>query len=262
MERATNAQDGTRIAFDVVGTGEPMLLVHGTGMSSAMWRDEGYVEPLATRHRLILVDLRGHGDSDKPHHEAAYTMDRLSADLVAVLDAVEAERAHLLGYSAGARIGFNLAARDQDRLISLLLGGGTARSQHDEFDEVFFPGSIDVLDTGDTAEFLRRLAEAKGPAVETAAREFLDADPPAMAAWFRASRDAPGLTDEQLAGIVVPTLLFAGSQDAARLRDSRAAQQVMPHARLVEIAGRDHITTLAATHDVVSSVEGFLDELD
>ncbi|MCL3837242.1 alpha/beta fold hydrolase [Aeromicrobium duanguangcaii] len=262
MEHATNAQDGVRVAFDVVGGGTPMLLVHGTGLSSAMWRDEGYVERLSGHHRLILVDMRGHGDSDKPHDETAYTMERLSSDLHAVLDQAGVDRAHLLGYSAGARIGFNFAVRHQDRLLSLLLGGGSAKSQHDEFDQVFFPGCIDVLDTGDMAEFLRRLAQAKGSAAATAARAFLDADPQAMAAWFRAARDAPGLTDEQLATIEVPTLLFAGSQDAPRLRDSLAAAQVMPHARTVEIRGRDHMTTLAATRAIVSSVERFLADLD
>ncbi|WP_181313018.1 alpha/beta fold hydrolase [Nocardioides campestrisoli] len=258
MEHARNPDDGVRIAFDVVGEGEPMLLVHGTGLSSQMWRGAGYVEPLSASHRLLLVDLRGHGRSDKPHEESAYSMARVTGDLVAVLDEVGVERAHLLGYSAGARVGFNLGALHPGRLLSLLLGGGSARSQRGGLDQIFFPDCAAVLENHDMAEFVRRWEQAGGAPAEPVRRAFLANDPRAMAAWFRASEDAPGLSDQQLRALDVPALLFAGSLDHARLRDSRAAQAVLPDAQVAEVSGHDHLSTISASQEVVPLVERFL----
>ena len=78
--------DGVRIHYEVVGHGEPLVLYHGLTGSGERWRDTGYVAGLENGHRLILIDARGHGQSDKPHDPAAYGRRRQAADVIAVLD--------------------------------------------------------------------------------------------------------------------------------------------------------------------------------
>jgi pimeloyl-ACP methyl ester carboxylesterase len=78
----------------------------------------GVARPLADRHRVVRVDLLGHGRSDAPHESAAYAMERCTAQLAGVLDALAIPRAHLLGYSMGGRIALALAALHPGRVAS------------------------------------------------------------------------------------------------------------------------------------------------
>lgn len=81
MQDARNPVDGTRIAYQVVGTGTPLLMVHGTALSHSIWRGFGYVKALQDHYRMILVDMRGHGRSEKPHTSDSYAMDLVVGDL-------------------------------------------------------------------------------------------------------------------------------------------------------------------------------------
>ena len=86
------------------------------------------------------LDLRGHGRSDKPQHEDAYSMDLLVGDVAAVLDAAGAQAAHYVGYSAGSRIGFSLLASSPERVKTFTAAGGTYRSPAGQIASIFFPG--------------------------------------------------------------------------------------------------------------------------
>src|SRR5262249_18139552 len=101
---------GTRIYYQSEGTGPPLVLQHGFSQSIEDWYECGYVDALKHDYRLILVDARGHGSSDKPHDPAAYGLDKRAGDVVAVLDAIGISRAHFWGYSMGSWIGFGMAA--------------------------------------------------------------------------------------------------------------------------------------------------------
>jgi pimeloyl-ACP methyl ester carboxylesterase len=116
--------DGTRIAYEVTGTGPALLLLHGGGQTRRSWNERGYVEPLSKQFTVITVDLRGNGDSDKPRGADAYALDRVLADLLAVADAAKAPRFVLWGFGHGATIGRYLAARS-DRVIASVLVGAT-----------------------------------------------------------------------------------------------------------------------------------------
>jgi pimeloyl-ACP methyl ester carboxylesterase len=84
----------------------------------------GYPAALGGAYRLVLIDPRGHGESDKPHDTAAYAHELMADDVVAVLDDLGIARAHYFGYSMGAGIGFVLAARAPQRFHSFVFGGG------------------------------------------------------------------------------------------------------------------------------------------
>ena len=112
-----------RIHYEVEGAG-PALLIHTGFVSWARdWYTLGYVEALQSDYRLILLDPRGQGESDKPHTPEAYGVDHRVEDVIAVLDAADVDRVRYWGYSMGGRIGFDLALRYPQRVSTLLLGG-------------------------------------------------------------------------------------------------------------------------------------------
>ena len=123
MPYANNA--GVRIHYEVDGTGPALVLHHGFTQCLEDWSECGYVAALRPRYQVILVDARGHGDSDKPHDEASYTLDRRTADVTTVLDALGLEKAHFWGYSMGGRIGFGMARYAPDRVDKLVIASNT-----------------------------------------------------------------------------------------------------------------------------------------
>jgi pimeloyl-ACP methyl ester carboxylesterase len=118
--------DGIRIHYQVEGDGPPLVMQHGYTDSIETWYELGYVDALKKGHRLILVDARGHGASDKPHDTAAYANDLRVADIVAVLRELNIPRADYFGYSMGGRIGFMMAQYAPDRVRGLIIGGAGA----------------------------------------------------------------------------------------------------------------------------------------
>lgn len=114
--------DGTRIAYEMGGTGPALMLLHGAGQTRAEWDALGYLTPLAERFTVIRVDLRGFGDSGKPTDVAAYSVDKHVEDLLAVADAAKVASFSVWGYGRGAVIGRYLAARS-DRVQALVYAG-------------------------------------------------------------------------------------------------------------------------------------------
>jgi pimeloyl-ACP methyl ester carboxylesterase len=92
--RATSS-DGAQIAFETAGRGDPLVLLHGFFGDRATWRSAGHVDALAADYRLILIDGRGHGDSDAPHRPASYRIGQQVDDVLAVLDSLGVGRAAL-----------------------------------------------------------------------------------------------------------------------------------------------------------------------
>lgn len=260
MEFATNTSDGTRIAYQVVGSGPALLLVHGSLLTHTIWRTFGYVKALRPSRTLILVDMRGHGRSDKPHDVDAYRMESIVGDLVAVLDATDISVADYWGYSYGARAGLTLAARAPQRIGSLVLGGGSHGPQRGAFDRLFFPGCADVLAHRGMDGFIEEWNKHRLFPVDAATRAVFSAnDASAMAAYFRASDAEPGLPDSALEKFDVPSLFYVGSEDETRLEDSRSAAELVPNAEFHIIDGFDHSTTPAAGAEVLGVVQPFLE---
>jgi pimeloyl-ACP methyl ester carboxylesterase len=102
--------DRTRIAYDVTGSGPVVILLHGGGETRRSWHDAGYVARLAREFTVVTMDIRGNGESDKPPTVAAFSPARLNQDVLAVANAVKAERFAIWGFSYGANVGRYLAA--------------------------------------------------------------------------------------------------------------------------------------------------------
>lgn len=120
--RFVTSADGTRIAYDVRGSGPAIVLLHGGGQTRQVWHRAGYVERLAKEFTVVTVDIRGNGDSDKPSSPEAYQFERINADILAVADAVKAPRFALWGFSYGANVGRYLASRS-DRVNAMVYIG-------------------------------------------------------------------------------------------------------------------------------------------
>jgi pimeloyl-ACP methyl ester carboxylesterase len=124
MPRVDNK--GISIHYRVEGNGPPLVLGHGITDSSDFWYERGYVEALKPKYRLVLIDFRGHGQSDKPHDPPSYTVAKVASDIVAVLDDLGMKTAAYWGYSMGGRIGFALARHALDRVSCFVIGGAPA----------------------------------------------------------------------------------------------------------------------------------------
>lgn len=126
MPYASNPLDACRVYFEEDGSTEgPAVVIHG-GLLDCVddVRDSGIVKGLPrSEYRLIYVDHRGLGRSDKPFDGEAYAMRRRVADVVAVLDALRIERAHFIGMSWGGRLGYGIGEHASDRVLSLVCGG-------------------------------------------------------------------------------------------------------------------------------------------
>ena len=121
----TNAS-GVRIHYELAGRVDapPLVLVHGyTANASTQWRIPGWVDFLAPDRRLLMVDLRGHGKSEKPRREKSYSLALLASDVLAAMDAAAIPRADIMGYSMGTMVTIELLLEHGERFDRAILGG-------------------------------------------------------------------------------------------------------------------------------------------
>jgi pimeloyl-ACP methyl ester carboxylesterase len=227
--------DGLRIAtYDFpadTGPNAPVvLMVHGFASSAiANWQSTGWTRELTrTGHRVIALDQRGHGASAKPHDPAAYTMQKLVADVATVIDTYLLDELAFVGYSLGARVGWHAALELPHRLTRLVLGG--------------------IPDGDPLTRF--RVDEA---------RTFLDDGEPVAdrltAAYLNMAGGVPGNDLTALVSLVEgmrggaqpdpanppaqPVLFATGSEDRI-LDKSRGLADATPRGEFFEIPGRGH----------------------
>ena len=260
MPFATN--ESVRIYYEVEGAGEPLVLVHQLSSSLQSWRDNGFVEPLKQEHRLILVDARGHGQSDKPHEAEAYTPDRMADDVIAVLDALGVAQAHYLGYSLGAMMGLVLAGRAPGRWCSLMLGGidPLGRSTEAERQTMVMGRAMlaKAAAVGGGQVAVARM-ESSGRSLPAETREMLlNNDPAALVAAIDGMMTWPG-AGEDLASISTPCLIWAGAADSLHDR-AREAAGCMPSVTFVSVPGLDHNQAGARSDLVLPHIQKFLRE--
>jgi pimeloyl-ACP methyl ester carboxylesterase len=112
-----------KIHYTVEGAGPLVVLQHGLFLDAASWRRIGLIDTLAGTYRVACVDSLGHGFSDKPSDSAFYDQEQRSNDIVAVIDDLGYEQAHLVGHSMGGWLGVGVAKYHPNRLSSLVVGG-------------------------------------------------------------------------------------------------------------------------------------------
>jgi pimeloyl-ACP methyl ester carboxylesterase len=239
---------GARIYYEVEGEGPPLVLVHGFTDSLEGWREYGYVEELKKEHRLILIDARGHGGSDKPHDpEAAAGLERRPADVVAVLDDLGIDRAHYFGYSLGGWIGLGLAKYAPERVRSLIIGGAQPYGQSMELYRQGLTRGIE----GWVAVVEKMLGSPITPGMK---ERLLSNDIQALSASV--ANDRPDISGI-LPTTTMPCLLYAGEADPLCPLVERCASE-LPDARFFSLPGLNHIQGAVRSDLVLPHVVEFL----
>jgi pimeloyl-ACP methyl ester carboxylesterase len=229
--------DGVSLYYETNGpdAGPPIVLVHGFCSDYHLnWVGTRWQETLSGAGRRVLgLDCRGHGHSEKPHDPSAYDMATMAADVVRLLDNLGIERADFLGYSMGARIGLQTAVDHSDHLGRIVLGGigdwrGTGRA---ELIARRLRGDENVLDPA--AQMFYEFA---------ASRPINDLE--ALACCILGQQH-PVLEDSRIGAIQAPVAIMAGDQDPI----ARGAPQLagrIPGARYIPIDGRNHMNAVPA----------------
>jgi pimeloyl-ACP methyl ester carboxylesterase len=242
MSYARNALDGRRVYFeDNGGDGAPVVLHGGFLDSVDEVRESDIVRALpADEFRLIYVDHRGLGRSDKPHDAEAYAMPIRAADAVAVLDELDLGRAHFVGTSWGGRLCFGIGEHAPRRVRSLVIGGQQPYRWPDSpLTRAVTDGLAKARTEGMEAliQALEMFWDVRFP--ETRRRRWLDNDPAALEAAWRTALSEGAISDD-LRAWRVACLIFIGAGDADFLDQGRRAADEIPNAEFVSLEGRDH----------------------
>ena len=227
---------GLRIRYEAVGEGPTVILHHGGGFRLESWDLAGWVQPLAAKHRVVSFDARGNGESDKPTDPANYALEVMVDDVLAVANACDAATFHYLGFSLGAKVGWGVAARAQDRLASIALIGGEPEANEEisgAFLELFKEGMNAVV------AVMSDMWEMPDWALDQQRRN----DPEALSAHFQSRW--PDLSHVP-AELRVPALLMCGSEDEVCDAMARAARQ--GDLELATLGGADHMGSFLSDH--------------
>lgn len=259
------SNNGVKIHYELEGEPglPPLVMQHGLQSSLETWRDSGYVAGLKNKYRLILVDARGHGQSDKPHDPAAYSPPAFTGDILAVLDALKIAKTSYMGYSMGASIGFHGIARYAlSRFNCLILGGMSPYMKEIEKQETAPRyASLKMAAEEGMEAYVSALEQKDGFKYHPDYRARLLAnDPVALFAVIQNMATWPG-ADDILSKINVPCLIFAGEADPFCAGAKKGAMAI-PNARFVSFPDLNHVQTSRSSDLVLPHIEKFLAEVN
>jgi pimeloyl-ACP methyl ester carboxylesterase len=236
---------GVRIRYVEQGSAAPVVLIHGfTGDIERSWINTGVLPELARNHRVLALDLRGHGHSDKPHDAKAY--DELGLDVIRLLDHLGIERAHAVGYSLGGIILLKLLTTHPQRFRSVVIGGAAYRRSSGEASDRAADAAAREIEAGIYRALIVSTAPTDEPppseeAIRARSREIAaSSDVRAHAALMRARR-ALLVADREIAAVRVPALAVVGAVDPALPR-VRAMQRRWPGLEVEVVPGAAHPT--------------------
>jgi len=248
-------RDGVNIYYEVHGSGAPLLLTHGYSSTSAMW--QGQIEALSRHHKLVLWDMRGHGQSDYPDDPSAYSEASTVADIAALLDSIGASSAVIAGLSLGGYMSLAFYRAHPERVTALLIIDTGPGFKKDDARDVW---NKRARDTGERFD-REGLAVLKSASRERAEASHRDATGVAHAArGMLAQRDARVI--ETLPNIKVPSLVVVGADDTPFLAASDYMAAKIPGAQKIVIPAAGHAVNIDQPQAFIDAVLPFLDNLE
>jgi len=243
-----------RLHFEARGAGRPLVFLHGGTVDfRANYAAFGWPEKfIALEYRVVGLDFRGHGQSDKPHDAGSYGTANLATDVVALLDHLRLDHVDLVAYSIGTAVALHLLQTIPDRLGRVALvatSDGLIGLPPHEFSRVL-PALAVVAGRSEYPRDLPRHAAAYWNFIESTG-----GDRAAMKAFAEARY--PPLSVADAHGITHPVLVVSGDNDRVLGRGPRLAS-ALGNARYLEVAGADHFS-LAADETVQDAVANFMD---
>lgn len=228
--------DDVRLHYEVHGPdkGRPLIAVHGFASDYRLnWVGSRWQETLTNAgFHIVGLDCRGHGFSDKPHDEGAYSIEIMAGDVVRLLDHLDIPSAAYLGYSMGARIGLEVVLRAPQRVTRAVLGG---------------TGTAGAIESARAIAHAFLIGEPTGDPTARTFYKFASARPTndleALAACIMGLK--PDASPARLSAITTPILIVVGEQDEVA-RGAPELIEVIPSSRLVTIPRRDHMSAVTA----------------
>jgi pimeloyl-ACP methyl ester carboxylesterase len=246
-------RDGINLHYEVHGSGPALILTHGYSSTSAMW--QGQIDALSKHHKLVLWDMRGHGQSDYPDDPSAYSEAHTVADMAALLDEVGAHQAIVGGLSLGGYMSLAFYRVHPERVSALLIIDTGPGFKKDDARAVW---NKRARETGDRFE-REGLAVLESASRERSTVSHRDASGLAHAArGMLTQRDARVI--ESLPDIRVPSLVVVGADDAPFLAASDYMAAKIPGATKLVIAAAGHAVNIDQPQAFIDAVLPFLRE--
>lgn len=228
--------DGTKIYYEVRGNGKPVLLVHGFIVNSNSWKHAAlYNDLLNAGYKVIILDMRGNGRSDKPHDSTAYDNDAEAKDIMLLMDKLKVKDYVAVGYSRGSIITARLLVLDKRVKAAVMGGMGT------DFTNPLWPRRIMFYH----AFMGEDIPEAKG-AVDYAKSQNLD-----LLALAYLQRSQPSTPKEVLQKVKQPVLVISGSEDS----DNGSADD------LAKLFSNSTFATVPGDHNHAAGTKEFSEEV-
>jgi pimeloyl-ACP methyl ester carboxylesterase len=236
--------NGVRIRYTDQGSGEPVILIHGFSVNQEHeWVETGVLSKLDQQYRVIAIDVRGHGESDKPHDANAYGR-QMGEDVVRLMRSVQIPRAHIIGYSMGSMITARLLCDHPEIFLTATVGGG-AGFRHATPEYTKLSAQIEApLDRGELNPSWAALHD----------------DPVVLLAVLKSW---PSLfwDEAKMRRLQVPVLAVVGSNDPW-LGAAQDLKAVLPSVTLVVIPGATHAGATGALYrpEFIAAIQSFLAE--
>ena len=256
---------GIEMAYDEVGSGSPVVLLHGYPFNRSMWHEQA--EALKSTCRIITPDLRGHGDTTVTNDTV--TMEEMARDVVALLDELGIERVSLAGLSMGGYVTLALYRRFPLRVRALILADTRPQADTAEARDTREDQARKILDKGMQSiadDFLKKVLtpatlSEKPDAVARVREMILKTDPHGAAAALRGMAVRHDQT-EFLEAIFVPTLILVGREDQLTPpEDAELMHREIRGSRLEIIEGAAHLSNIERPAEFTRAVNSFLDAL-
>lgn len=241
------------VFYQTEGKGEALVLLHGFLNDHLIWYDLSYVKTLKNDYMLILVDLRGYGQSYKPHDPDEYYLTHRVKDVVAVLDDLKVRKAHIMGYSMGGRVAFGFAKYANDRVKSLIIGGMSPFGNM----PVDLNLRIEMLKNGMEVSVVN-YEQQYGKLPVNVRQRILQNDHKALTADTIDTRDWNGVA-EILPKMTMPVFYFCGENDYFYEETAQAAK-LIPQVKYVSIPNANHQQAYVKKRLILPQIVEFLEK--
>ena len=248
--------NGVSIHYLVVGDGEPVILLHGFIFSiGPAWVEGGFFDALSRTNHVAAMDLRGHGESGKPHDSKRYGLEMVN-DVLRLMDHLQFDEAHVVGYSLGGMLACKCLEVAPERLRSVVIGGAGWVREGDATHRSWLPLAemLERVRPGETlSSYFWPNPDARPP------REVLDLvdrnDPAALAGVARGMLEVT-VKEDVLRKNRVPTLVICGAQDPVKA-SVLEMQSAMRDLEVQIVPGFDH-NTLPGSKEFRDAIRAFL----
>ena len=233
LDRAMSGEEGVAIHYEVAGDGPALILTHGYSSTGEMWA--GQIAPLSQHFKVVTWDMRGHGRSDYPGDQAAYSEAATVADMAALLDAVGARDAIVGGLSLGGYMSLAFHATHPERTRALLIIDTGPGYKNDQARDGWNANAIARAERFEADGF----GDLSKASAEVRLARHRDASGLARAARGMLTQKNARVI-ESLPAIAVPAVVIVGANDTAFLAASDYMAAKIPGAKKVVIPDAGH----------------------